>query len=148
MSHKFIRPKKTLSEFNNISDLDQMKKNSIKKGDLEYAKLIQKRIHEILLEGSFDIDSRFEAIIIAYEKILEDQKQKKTRATRTRNKWVKDGTVKTASDLIRKKSSLGFEILKNINELRLSIEQFVIDFASHFDKDLVLLAKAKLANHA
>ena len=146
MTHICIRPRKSLSDFNNISDLKQMKTNAIKRGDMEYSKLIQKRIYEILFQQSKDIDKRFEAIIIAYEFVLEDQKQKKTRATRTRNKWVKDGTIKTASDLIKKKTSLGFEILKNINELRLSIEQFVIDFGSHFDKELVVLATSKLAN--
>lgn len=145
MTQTIIRPKKPLSAFDNVPDLQQMRLNAIKRNDHDYAVQIENRIAEINKETSLDIDNSFLSLIIAYEKILEEKKDKKTRANRTRNKWAKDGTIKTVCDLVKKKSSMGFSILQGVKELRYSLEQFVIDYSMHFDKEIVMIAKSKLA---
>jgi len=146
MTHTIIRPKKSLSAFDNVPDLQQMRVNAIKHNDHVYATQIDDRIAEINKATLPYMDIIFLSLINAYEEILEKKKNKKTRANRTRNKWEKDGTVKTVSDLVKKKSSMGFAILRSVRELRYSIEQFVIDYSMHFDRQTVLIAKSKLAS--
>jgi len=138
------RPLKSISTFSNIEQLKQVRINAIKRGDLEFARMAQVRVWEILTERAQTIDEKFLSIVQIYEDFLWEKNRKNTKATRTRTKWIKDGTIKTASDIVRKNKSMGFDILLEFEKLKYSIEQFVIDNAFMFEAKIVAIARRKL----
>ena len=83
--------------------------------------------------------------IYAFEVLLEEERGKTIRLSRTRQEIQRDGEVKTVMDLTLKATpSDGFRMLKDRGILELSFEALVFARAEHFPSNVVGAARSRL----
>jgi hypothetical protein len=87
----------------------------------------------------------FWVTVAAYEQLLSEKNERCTPASRTRQKVAKDGILATVQSWARKREpTMGFELLAQAGQWKLTGEYLVLKHAERFDQADVDSARARL----
>lgn len=85
--------------------------------------------------------------VSAYEQLLSDKNGRRTAAARTRQKVQRDGVLRTVESWAKKREpTMGFELLTNAGQWKLTGEYLILQHASRFSADDVRAAKKRLSD--
>lgn len=145
MAAKLTRPKKPLSEYIDIKQLEQIAKNAVAKGDIEYAELARQRLAELQGNISSELRLDFHKAMEVYESFLSEKNKKGTRANRTWQKVNRDGIREAIIGLVKRKDvAVGFLSLVEHGGLNDTFEAVVVRHADEFPPDVVEAARARI----
>jgi len=87
----------------------------------------------------------FWVTVAAYEQLLSEKNERRTAASRTRQKVSRDGILATVQSWARKREpTMGFELLAQAGQWKLTGEYLVLKHAQRFDEADVEIARARL----
>jgi hypothetical protein len=136
---------KTIAEYSDPVALRQLMANAKRLGrEKEYWEAFSRLC---VLSGREDRDSlvrEFHSTLTAYEELLSEKNQKKTLASRTRQKLARKGVVQCLEDWASQKTSDGLELLVANGLFHLTAEYLVVKYAERFSTEAVSAAQSKL----
>ncbi len=145
---KIIRPKKPLTDYTDIKELEQISLNARRKGDVEYAEMAEQRMAELQGNVSPELRRDFNRAMEVYESYLSEKNQKNTRASRTLQKVNRDGIRQAIIGLVKRKDdATGFVELVAHGGLKDTFEAVVVKHAAEFPPDVVEAARARIARY-
>jgi len=145
---RISRPKKPLTDYTDIKELEQISVNARRKGDDEYAEMAEHRMAELQGNVSRALRADFKRAMEVYESYLSEKHQKTTRAGRTWQKVNRDGIRQAIIGLVKRKGdATGFVELVAHGGLDDTFEAVVIKHAAEFPSDVVDAARARIARY-
>src|SRR4051794_22647679 len=88
----------------------------------------------------------FWVTVAAYEQLLSEKNERRTAASRTRQKVSRDGILATVQSWARKREpTMGFELLAQAGQWKLTGEYLVLKHAGRFEQADVDAARARLS---
>lgn len=138
-------PKKAPELETDTEKLRKIMVNAYRCGDTEYAERAKLRVWELHKVGSTELEQRFGEVIAAYETLLTERNDRKTRATRTwqkvRNKGVKQAIIEWVTS---KQERQGFIDLVEAGYGDYTIEALVVSMPQEFDEHVLRAADKRL----
>lgn len=148
VSKTVSRPKKPLTDYTDINELEQISENARRRGDVEYAEMAEHRMAELQGNVSVALRADFNRAMEVYESYLSQKNQKTTRATRTWQKVNRDGIRQAIIGLVKRKDdATGFVELVAYGGVGDTFEAVVLNHAAEFPPDVVEAARVRIARY-
>lgn len=137
---------KPISSYTDVKQLQTLMKNAKKQNrDDVYFEALRRRCE---LEGlNFDdpLDQDFHSMLAAYEELLSEKNQRRTSASRTRQKLKNKGVVQCLEEwALGQTETDGFRTLASAGLLELTGEYLVTKYPERFSTDAVMRATQRL----
>jgi hypothetical protein len=141
---------KQISSYTDPKHLATVMKNAMRQGrDDVYYEALRRRCELIGLNYNDPLERDFHAMLTAYEELLTEKNQRRTAASRTRQKLKNKGVVECLEDWARGHSeTVGFKSLIDAGLIELTGEYLVTKYPERFTAEAVRRAKERLSSHA
>lgn len=122
------------------------------RGMAEVYESVFKRYCELSASAADDPNDKlvleFEKVLAAYEQLLTEKNGRTTKASRTRQKMARHGTVQCLIDwALADNETEGFKLLVSAGLEEFTAEHLVVKFADRFSNEVVTAAKRRLSEH-
>ncbi len=127
---------KLIERLASVDDCKNFINNALENGKPEYVQPTRIRMLEILAgmhSHSNVVEQECLKAIYAYEMVLSDKNQKKTRASRTWQAVKKHGVIMAVQSFVEKsQDSSGFALLKSLGLIEYSFENIILKYPDYF----------------
>lgn len=137
---------KPISSYTDPKQLQTLMKNAQRQGrDDVYYEALRRRCELIGLDYDDPLERDFHSMLTAYEELLTEKNQRRTAASRTRQKLKNKGVVQCLEDWARGNTvTAGFETLVKAGLTELTGEYLVTKYPDRFTPEAVHRAKERL----
>lgn len=140
---------KPISSYTDAKQLQVLMKNAKQLGRNDvYFEALRRRCELIGLNYDDPLERDFHSMLTAYEELLTEKNQRRTAASRTRQKLKNKGVVECLEDWARGHTETdGFRLLTAAGLTELTGEYLVTKYPERFTAEAVRRAKERLSRH-